>query len=134
MTHDKSALLSYVKTLKQEILRQFESIEERIIALDDHQPQPVQVQAASDKWLDAEQLAEHFGVCKATIYQWGREGKIPSGVPFGPRQTRWKAAEVEALLIPKDDGKSLNIVTVKVSKKRRGRPSKVRRKEEFFSV
>ena len=29
-------------------------------------------------YVTADKVAEHFGVCKKTVYKWAREGRIPS--------------------------------------------------------
>ena len=129
MTQEKLALLSCIKTLKQEVIRQFESLEERVIALEDSQQTFTQIQPTNNEWLTAKELARHFKVSPGTIYDWAEKGTIPVGTPFGVRQTRWKLSDVEARLRPLQAEETLNLVTVA---KRRGRPSKIRRKEEFY--
>ena len=123
MTQDKMTLLSCIKTLKQEVLQQLEAIEERVLEMED---QPVFTQPPDDKWFTARELGRHFGISPGTIYDWVKKGHIPQGICFGPRQTRWKLSDVEAFLRPEK--------TVRNSDRRRGRPSKVRRKEDFYSV
>ena len=124
MTQEKLALLSSIKTLKQEMLRQFEAIEERVVALEDNRQQPVQIQPFTNEWMTAKELARHFKVSTGTIYAWEEKGIIPSGTAFGPRQTRWKLADVEAC--------QGAIQADSTTGKRRGRPSRVHRKEEFY--
>lgn len=129
MTQEKLTMLSYIKTLKQEIIRQFESLEERVIALEDCKQAVIPIQSASNEWFTAKELARYFKVSPGTIYDWAEKGTIPVGTPFGVRQTRWKLSDVEARLRPLQTEEALPLVPVA---KRRGRPSKVRRKEEFY--
>lgn len=47
--------------------------------------------------LSARQLAERYGVSKASIYRWVQEGVIPPPRKLGPRVSRWDAAEIDAI-------------------------------------
>lgn len=46
------------------------------------------------KFLSAADLASRFGVSRATIWRWKREGKIPSPVYLGARCTRWREEDI----------------------------------------
>ena len=127
MTQDKLALLSCIKTLKQETLRQLEAIEERILALEDHEPQPAQMKPRSDKWLTVAQVCKELDISPSTFYGWLKAGLLPEGFPFGPRSKRWKMSEIRAWREAKQNGE----ISVTEISKRRSRTSKIRRKEEF---
>jgi predicted DNA-binding transcriptional regulator AlpA len=47
--------------------------------------------------LSARQLAERYGVSKASIYRWVQEGVIPPPQKLGPRVSRWDGADIEAI-------------------------------------
>ncbi|MCZ0928712.1 AlpA family phage regulatory protein [Halomonas janggokensis] len=47
------------------------------------------------KYLSAADLAYRFGVSKATIWRWKREGQIPSPVYLGARCTRWREEDIQ---------------------------------------
>ena len=47
------------------------------------------------QYLNVRQLADRYGVCVATIYNYIRAGKLPAGVHFG-RIHRWNIADIEA--------------------------------------
>ena len=133
MTQDKLALLSCIKTLKQETLqtfRQLEAIEERILALEDHEQQPAQTKPRSDKWLTVAQICKELDISPSTFYGWLNADLLPEGFPFGPRSKRWKMSEIRAWREAKQNGE----ISVTEISKRRSRTSKIRRKEEFEVV
>ena len=39
-------------------------------------------------------LADRYGVHRATTWRWSREGKFPQPVTIGPGTTRWRVADV----------------------------------------
>lgn len=138
MTQDKLAILSHIKCLKQEIMqeimRRFETLEERVVALEDDEQQHAQaVQPIDDGWLTVAQVCKELHISDSTFYEWLNAGLLPEGVVFGPRSKRWKMSEIRAWREAKRDGNTVNIIINKPSK-RRSRPSKIRKKEEFFSV
>ncbi|CAO1668104.1 MULTISPECIES: helix-turn-helix transcriptional regulator [Halomonadaceae] len=47
------------------------------------------------KYLSAADLASRFGVSKATIWRWKREGQIPSPIYLGARCTRWREEDIQ---------------------------------------
>ena len=128
MTQKGTDIICCIKAIKQEMLRQFDSLEERVIAMENYPSQPVLIQPENTGWLTARDLARHFKVSPSTVYTWAERKIIPAGIPFGKRQTRWKLSDVEICL--KSTGDSPELPT---GAKHRGRPSKIRRKEEFYA-
>lgn len=49
------------------------------------------------KYFSAKELADHFGVSLATIWNWARRGLLPEPVRLSPRCTRWRASEIAEL-------------------------------------
>lgn len=41
------------------------------------------------------QLAERYGVHRATIWRWSRDGVLPAPVTISPGCTRWRVDEIE---------------------------------------
>jgi len=41
-------------------------------------------------------LAQHFGVNKATIWNWVRRNGFPKPIKLSPQITRWKLEDVQA--------------------------------------
>lgn len=93
------------------------------------------VQTHTEEWMTADELAKFFKVSKGTIYHWRDKKIIPQGVPFGPRQTRWKVSEVEAHLKkknqpPEQNHNSINFIAIPQQKKSsRGRKSRIKKLE-----
>ena len=127
MTQDKLALLSCIKTLKQETLRQLEAIEERILELEDHEQQPAPMKPRSEKLLTVAQVCKELDISPSTFYVWLKDGLLPEGFQYGPRSRRWKMSEIRAW----QEAKQNRAITVTEMPKRRSRTSKIRRKEEF---
>ena len=42
------------------------------------------------------QLADRYGVSRATVWRWVQRGKFPKPVKLSPGCTRWRLADVEA--------------------------------------
>ena len=42
------------------------------------------------------QLADRYGVNRATIWRWAQQGKFPKPVKLSPGCTRWKLCDVES--------------------------------------
>lgn len=40
-------------------------------------------------------LAEHFGVNRATIWAWARNGDFPAPIRLSPQITRWRWSDVQ---------------------------------------
>ena len=49
-----------------------------------------------NEFLTIQQLANHFGVCKATIHNWRRKGELPKSIKIG-RVRLWAVSEIESL-------------------------------------
>jgi prophage regulatory protein len=49
------------------------------------------------KYVSAAQLAERYGVHKATIWRWVKSGILPQPIKFGAQSTRFDLDEVERL-------------------------------------
>ncbi len=47
-----------------------------------------------ERWLSVEEIAQHLGVSKETIYRWAEKGRMPAS-KVG-RQWKFKASEVDA--------------------------------------
>ncbi len=56
--------------------------------------------AASERWLSLEEIAQHLGMSKVTIYKWIEAGKIP-GHKVG-RNWKFKVSEVDAWVVRGD--------------------------------
>lgn len=139
MTQEKLTLLSCIKTLKQQLISELENLEERVIALElsDNKPALIQPANSFGEWLTARELAKYFKVSSGTIYDWVKAGIIPKGTAFGIRQTRWKLSEVESCLEQRQKlcdeiEEKFSVATLRPLVKRRGRPSKIRRREEII--
>lgn len=48
---------------------------------------------ASERWLSVDEIAQHLGVSKESIYRWAETGKIPAS-KVG-RQWRFKVSDVD---------------------------------------
>ncbi|PCF97663.1 helix-turn-helix transcriptional regulator [Vreelandella nigrificans] len=49
-----------------------------------------------NEFLSAEQAANRYGVHRASIYRWAKEGDFPTPIKLGPNVTRWALADLEA--------------------------------------
>ncbi len=47
-------------------------------------------------YLRDKQVAERFGVDRATVWKWSREGNFPKPVRLSAGCTRWKLKDIEA--------------------------------------
>lgn len=90
---------------------------------------PVQSDTASEEYMTARQICQHYKISTSTFYGWVRDGIISQGISFGPRSKRWKLSEIEAWLNPEQN--QCSSVEVRISPKRRGRPLHSRRKGAF---
>lgn len=48
------------------------------------------------KYLSDKTIAERYGVSRATVWRWVREGLFPSPLKIGRQCTRWKLSDLEA--------------------------------------
>ena len=53
--------------------------------------------SSNQKYVSAAQLAERYGVHKATIWRWVKDGIIPKPIKFGAQSARFDLDEVERL-------------------------------------
>ena len=89
-------------------------------------------QEEPDSWLRPEQIAKLLDISLATFKNQVKRGDLPPGRRFSPRNPRWRMSDIEAWQKEKQNGATVNIIVNESQKpKRRGRPSKIRRKEEF---
>jgi predicted DNA-binding transcriptional regulator AlpA len=49
-------------------------------------------------WASDSQLAAIYSVSRATIWRWAAAGRLPKPTKLSPGATRWKVAEVAAIL------------------------------------
>ena len=47
-------------------------------------------------YIDAKQVIERYGISKATLYNWLKQGIFPQGIYLGNRIRRWEMSEIEA--------------------------------------
>ena len=109
--------------------RELDEAVDMFIAYKEAQSTPlasVQSDTASEEYMTARQICQHYKISTSTFYGWVRDGNISNGISFGPRSKRWKLSEIEAWLNPEHN--QHNSVEVKISPKRRGRPLRSRQK------
>ncbi|MBQ7630753.1 MAG: hypothetical protein IJS81_11180 [Selenomonadaceae bacterium] len=121
MKLDKNAILARIRTLQKEL----DGLVDAILEIEDTpaQPQKIQIQAEPDTWLTAKQVCKNLNIAYTTFFEWLKAGKLPPGHEFSARSKRWRMSDIEKWRVA-------NIAKNEISK-RRGRPSKIRRKEEF---
>ncbi len=125
---DKNAVLFRIRVLKREL----EDLESYVAEMNDSPPaQTPPAPLPSDEWLDPKQICDRLNIAYSTFWEWLKEGKLPPGLKFSEKATRWRLSDIlewrERL-----NGTTVNI-TVSTAPKRRGRPLKSRRKEEVSS-
>lgn len=49
------------------------------------------------RYVSDRQLAERYGVHRATIWRWSQQGLLPEPVSLSDQCTRWDLAEIEEL-------------------------------------
>ena len=132
MTHNKTALLARLNAFRKEL----DALVDFVISLEDSQPvqltsiSPIS-KSDSDLWLTPKQVCEHLNISYTSFFEWVRQGKLPPGHEFSARAKRWRMSDINTWLEEKRNGATVNII-VNEPPKRRGRPSKIRRKEEFY--
>ena len=132
MTHNKTVLLPRINALRKEL----DALVDFVISLEDSQPvqstsiSPI-LKPDSDLWLTPKQVCEHLNIAYTTFFEWVRQGKLPPGMEFSPKAKRWRMSDISAWQKEKRNGATVNII-VNEPPKRRGRPSKVRKKEDFY--
>ena len=128
MTHNKTALLARLNAFRKEL----DALVDFVISLEEAKPtQPVSTfQPEPNDWLTPKQVCKRLNISYTTFFEWLRQGKLPPGHEFSARAKRWRMSDINTWLEEKRNGATVNII-VNEPPKRRGRPSKVCRKEEF---
>ena len=127
---DKTALLASIRTFRQEVLSILDRFEEELVSLGDPQPeQTTTAQTDNDNWMTAKQVCDELNISDSTFYGWINAGLLPEGVAFGPRSKRWKMSDIRAWQKSKAHDAEERPKTIT---RRRGRVSRVRRKEDFI--
>ena len=131
MTQNKTALLTRITALRKELDELFDfviSIEEA---------QPVQATPISsnepDLWLTPKQVCKHLNIAYTTFFEWVRQGKLPPRREFSSKAKRWRISDIKAWQEGRQNSSTINVIIPELVK-RRGRPSKIRRKEEFLCL
>lgn len=129
MRQNKTALLTRINALRKEL----DELVDFVISLEEAQPvqaTPI-IQPEPDLWLTPKQVCKHLNIAYTTFFEWVRNGKLPPGREFSAKAKRWRMSDIEAWQKGKLDVATVNII-VNEQPRRRGRPSKVRRKEDFY--
>ena len=91
-------------------------------------------QEEPDSWLAPKQVCERLNISYTTFFEYVRNGSLPHGREFSPRVKRWRMSDIKAWQEEKQNGATVNVIVNEPPRpKRRGRPSKIRRKEEFYA-
>ena len=123
---DKSSLLAHIRTLQREI----DGLMDIVIAMEDTVPQPTHFQQENfDGWLTIRQVCEFLNISQTTFYEGVRKGIFPKGFAFGPKTIRWRISDIKAWQASKQDRREAT-----EPGKRRGRPSRIRKVQEFCYV
>ncbi|MBR1658120.1 MAG: helix-turn-helix domain-containing protein [Synergistaceae bacterium] len=132
MTHNKTVLLTRINSLRKGL----DELVDLVIAIEEPQPEQTTslLPPESDAWLTPRQVCKHLNIAYATFFEWVRTGKLPLGREFSSKSKRWRMSDIR--LWQEERQNSILPVKIVVSEvaKRRGRPPKVRRKEDFYSV
>jgi excisionase family DNA binding protein len=65
--------------------------------------------STTEKWLSVEEIAEHLGISKETVYRWLEKGKIPAH-RVG-KLWKFRASEVDAWVLKGEAGEMDNEAT-----------------------
>ena len=137
MTHNKTVLLTRIYVLRKEL----DDLVDFVISLEEAQPAQATLAQATpifqpepDLWLTPKQVCKYLNIAYTTFFEWVRNGKLPPGREFSPKAKRWRMSDIRAW----QEERQSSTVPVKIiipkAVKHCGRPSKVHRKEEFYSV
>ena len=129
MTNNKTSLLTRINALRKEL----DELVDFVISLEEAQPvqaRPI-IQPESDLWLTPKQVCKHLNIAYTTFFEWVRNGNLPPGREFSAKAKRWRMSDIRAWQEGKRNSPDVNVIA-NSSPKRRGRPSKVHRKEEFY--
>ena len=136
MTSEMSAIFSRIRIAQQKFNEARRELDEAVdMFLNYREEQPVQampiLQSEPDLWLTPKQVCKHLNIAYTTFFEWVRNGKLPPGREFSPKAKRWRISDIEEWQKKRQNGTVVNVI-IPEPVKRRGRPSKVRRKEEFY--
>ena len=124
---NKSSLLEHIRTLQREV----DGLMDMVIAMEDTEPQLTQFQQETfnDRWLNVRQVCEFLNISQTTFYEGVRKGIFPKGFAFGPKTIRWRISDIKAWQASKQDRREAT-----EPGKKRGRPSRIRKVQEFCYV
>ena len=126
---DKVAVLVGIRTFRAEILKELDRLEDVVMSLADSVSEETTPAIDNDDWMTAKRVCEELNISDSTFYTWINAGLLPEGVAFGPRSKRWKMSDIQAWRKSKNhDAEKQPKSTIR----RRGRPSKIRKKEDFI--
>ena len=128
---DKSSLLEHVRTFRQQVMSELDRLEDALISLGEAQvSQPEQVQnAQSDDWMTAQEVCKCLKIGLSTLRRNIKAGVLPQGFEFSPRTKRWRMSDIVAYQRRKCVEESS-----RTPAKKRGRPSRIRKVQEFCYV
>ena len=131
MTQDKSALLVCIRSFRQQVISELDRLEDALISLGETQgSQPERVQnAQSDDWMTAQEVCNCLKIGMSTLHRNIKAGVLPQGVEFSPRAIRWRMSDIEAY-----QRRRCAEEISKTPAKKRGRPSRLRKVQEFCYV
>lgn len=130
MTQNKTILLTRINALRKEL----DALVDLVISLEETHPAQITpiTQPESDLWLTPKQVCKHLNIGYTTFFEWVRNGNLPPGREFSAKAKRWRMSDIKAWQEGKRNSPAVDVIETKLPK-RRGRPSKVRRKEEFYA-
>ncbi|MBR2208975.1 MAG: helix-turn-helix domain-containing protein [Synergistaceae bacterium] len=130
MTPNKTALLTRINSLRKEL----DELADLVILLEETQPVALPPNVVEqDKFLTVKQVCELLQISDSTFYEHLRSGLLPPGISFGARSKRWRMSDIRAWQEGRNNTASVKVIVSEGVKKRRGRPLKVRREEEFYA-
>ena len=124
---NKSSLLEHIRNLQREL----DSLMDIVIAMEDSEPQQAHLQqdARNDGWLTVRQVCEYLNISQTTFYEGVKSGVFPKGFAFGAKTIRWRMSDIEAY-----QRRRCAEEISKTPAKKRGRPSRLRKVQEFCYV
>ena len=137
MMNEISAIFSRVRIAQQKFDEARRELDEAVdMFLNYREEQPVQatpiLQSEPDLWLTPKQVCRRLNISYSTFFEWVRQGKLPQGIEFSARAKRWRISDIVNWNDDEHNEKIPVKVIVSESVKRRGRPSKIHRREEFI--
>jgi len=65
--------------------------------------------------LKVKEVAKIFGISRATVYRWEKEGDFPSRRVIGPNTVRWSEKEIADWILSRPDASTTSVRTLEVS-------------------